>query len=273
MQLPEPDEVKDEIDSPVFGNIFHETMESLYSPLVGKVVEKQDLEKLQKDKILLENEIRKAIAKHYFMEKEPQPKPVKLEGKTLLIFENTKVFLKQLLKIDAGIAPFSLVALEEPYRTELPVTLNGKVQPVWVGGKIDRVDRVGGKLRILDYKTGNVGSLSFKIMDELFEKDAKSPKKEILQALFYTFVLSRNRKDETDFQPAIYSLRQFFSENYSPDIRRDNQNFLFPELEEEFLNLLKSVVEEILSPENRFVQTSHDEKCLYCPYRKICRRY
>jgi CRISPR/Cas system-associated exonuclease Cas4 (RecB family) len=273
MQLPEPDEVKDEIDSPVFGNIFHETMESLYSPLVGKVVEKQDLEKIQKDKILLENEIRKAIAKHYFMEKEPQPKPVKLEGKTLLIFENTKTFLKQLLKIDAETAPFSLVALEEPYKTELPVMLNGKVQPVWIGGKIDRVDRVGGKLRILDYKTGNVGSLSFKTMDDLFEKDVKSPKKEILQALFYTFVLSRNHKNETAFQPVIYSLRQFFSENYSPEIRRDNQSFLFSELEEEFLNFLKSVVEEIFSPENRFVQTRHEEKCRYCPYRKICRRY
>jgi ATP-dependent helicase/DNAse subunit B len=240
---------------------------------VGKVVEKQDLEKIQKDKILLENEIRKAIAKHYFMEKEPPQKPVKLEGKTLLIFENTKTFLKQLLKIDAETAPFSLVALEEPYKTELPVMLNGKVQQVWIGGKIDRVDRVGGKLRILDYKTGNVGSLSFKTMEDLFEKDVKSTRKEILQALFYTFVLSRNHRNETAFQPVIYSLRQFFSENYSPEIRRDNQNFLFSELEEEFLNFLKSVVEEILSPENRFVQTRHEEKCRYCPYRKICRRY
>jgi hypothetical protein len=43
MQLPEPDEVKDEIDSPVFGNIFHETMESLYQPFVGKVINKSDL--------------------------------------------------------------------------------------------------------------------------------------------------------------------------------------------------------------------------------------
>ena len=273
MQLPEPDVVKDEIDSPVFGNIFHETIESLFKPFVGKVVNKIDLEGIQKNKILLENEIRKAIAKHYFKEKEPGEKPVKLEGKTLLIFENTKTFLKQLLKIDAGIAPFTLESLEESYKTELPVELNGVPQKIWLGGKIDRVDRVNGKLRILDYKTGNVDSLSFKNLEELFEKDLKKHKKEILQALIYTCVLSRNKTNENEFQPVIYSLRKFFDETYSPEISWGKQDFSFQEIEAEFLGHLKGLVQEILSPENVFTQTPYVEKCQYCPYNKICQRY
>jgi CRISPR/Cas system-associated exonuclease Cas4 (RecB family) len=273
MQLPEPDEVKDEIDSPVFGNIFHETMESLYQPFVGKVINKSDLENIQKDKILLENEIRKAIAKHYFREKEPGKKPVKLEGKTLLIFENTKTFLKQLLKIDEKLAPFTVESLENGCKTELPVVLNGTPQKIWIGGKIDRVDRVNGKLRILDYKTGNVESLSFRNFEELFEKDVKKHKKEILQALIYTFVLRREKSDEEEFHPVIYSLRKLFDENYSPEISWGKSEFLFREMEEEFAELLKELVQEILSPENVFTQTPHVEKCQYCPYNKICQRY
>ncbi|MBN1987673.1 MAG: PD-(D/E)XK nuclease family protein, partial [Prolixibacteraceae bacterium] len=273
MQLPEPDEVKDEIDSPVFGNIFHETMESLYQPFVGKVVNKSDLENIQKDKILLENEIRKAIAKHYFREKEPGKKPVKLEGKTLLIFENTKTFLKQLLKIDEKLAPFTVESLENSYKTQLPVVLNGTPQKIWLGGKIDRVDRVNGKLRILDYKTGNVESLSFRNFEELFEKDVKKHKKEILQALIYTFVLRREKSDEEEFQPVIYSLRKLFDENYSPEISWGKSEFSFREMEDEFTALLKELVQEILSPENIFTQTPHVEKCQYCSYNKICQRY
>ena len=273
MQLPEPDEVKDEIDSPVFGNIFHETMEALYTPFVGKVINKSDLEQLQKNKVLLENEIRKAIAKHYFKEKEPGKKPVKLEGKTLLIYENTKIFLKQLLQIDKELAPFTLDSLEQQYNMQLPVTLNGKSENIWVGGKIDRVDRVDGKLRILDYKTGNVEAFSFKTLEELFRKDLKKPKKEILQALIYTAVLDVNRPNETDFQPVIYSLRKFFSDSHNPEIQWDKKDFSFPDLKDEFLEELKLLTEEILSPENVFTQTTHEEKCQYCPYNKICQRF
>lgn len=273
MQLPEPDEVKDEIDSPVFGNIFHETVEALYSPFVGKVINKVDLERLQRDKILVENEIRKAIAKHYFKEKEPGKKPVKLEGKTLLIYENTKIFLKQLLQIDKELAPFSLHSLEEQYKMQLPVNLNGELKKIWLGGKIDRVDRVNGKLRILDYKTGNVDAFSFKFLDELFQKDLKKHKKEILQALIYTAVLHVNRPDETDFQPVIYSLRKFFSDTHNPEIKWNNKNLSFSEIENEFLDELQVLAEEIFSPENIFTQTTHEEKCQYCPYNKICQRF
>ncbi len=273
LQLPEPDEVKDEIDSPIFGNIFHETIESLYKPFEGKVLHKQELENIQKNRILVENEIRKAIAKHYFKEKEPGKKPLKLEGKTLLIFENIKIFLQQLLKIDAELAPFTIDSLEESYKTELAVSLKEEPQKIWLGGKIDRVDQVNGKFRILDYKTGNVESLSFKTLEELFDKDLKKHKKEILQALIYTYVLSKNKTLADKFQPVIYSLRKFFDETYSPEIVWDKKDFDFSEIEPEFLELLKSLVQEILSPETIFTQTPHSEKCQYCPYNKICQRF
>ncbi|MDR2910993.1 MAG: PD-(D/E)XK nuclease family protein [Bacteroidales bacterium] len=273
MKLPEQNEVKEEIDSQLFGNILHETIEALYRPFVGKVIKQTDLETIQKDKVQIENKITKAILKHYFKEKGQDEKPVEMEGKVLLIFENTKTFLKQLLKIDGELAPFTIESLEENYKTEFLIELNGISRKIWLGGKIDRVDRVNGKLRNLDYKTGYVYKLQIKNLEELFEKDLKNHKKEILQALIYTYILSKNRTSEENITPVIYDLHKLFDENFSPEINWEKQDFNFSEITHDFSQYLKGLIQEILSPENVFTQTQHNEKCRYCPYSKICQRY
>ena len=272
MQLPEPDDLKEEIDGMIFGNIFHDTMEALYKPFEGKVLNRSDIENIQKNRVLIENEIRKKIAKNYFREKEENTKKVILEGKTLLIYENIKTYLNQLLQVDMELTPFILISLEEKYKTELEIEVNGIKTKINVGGKIDRVDRVNGKIRVLDYKTGYVKSTVFKEVEELFARNLKDPKKEVLQAMIYTWILSVNSK-ETDFQPAIYSLRNLFKENYNYDVRWDKHDFSFSELKEDFISQLKSLLTEIYSSENSFVQTPHIEHCKYCAYKSICQRF
>ena len=271
MQLPEPDDLKEEIDGMIFGNIFHDTMEALYKPFAGKVMNRSDIENIQKNKVLIENEIRKKIAKNYFREEEDTKKVI-LEGKTLLIYENIKTYLNQLLKVDMELTPFTLINLEEKFKTELEIEVNGIKTKINVGGKIDRVDRVNGKTRVLDYKTGYVKSTVFKEVEELFARNLKDPKKEVLQAMIYTWILSVNSK-ETDFQPAIYGLRNLFKDNYNHDVRWDKHGFSFSELKEDFVSELKSLLTEIYSTENSFVQTPHLEHCKYCAYKSICQRY
>ena len=272
MQLPEPDELKEEIDGMIFGNIFHDTMEALYKPFVGKVLTRSDIEYIQKNKVLIENEIRKKIAKNYFKQKEEDTKKVILEGKTLLIYENIKTYLNQLLQVDMELTPFTLVSLEESYKTNLEIEVNGKKAKIYIGGKIDRVDRVNGKLRVLDYKTGYVKSTSFKAVDELFQKDLKDLKKEVLQAMIYAWILSEIT-NESNFQPAIYSLRDLFKEKFNPDITWTQHEFSFSELKVDFVTELKSLLTEIYSTKNSFVQTPHTEHCKYCAYKTICQRF
>ena len=273
LQLPEPDEMKDEIDSPVFGSIFHEVIENLYKPFEGKMVNKADLEKISNNKVLIENEIRKAIGKHYFRQKDPDENKVKLEGKTILIYENTKTFIRRLLEIDIQQAPFQLVSLEGDYQATLNIRTEEKEIPVRIGGKIDRVDSVNGTLRILDYKTGNVESFAFKELEDIFEKDKEKPKKEILQALIYCLIYKRNTEETRDLQPAIYSLRKLFEENFSPEIKQNGKAVSFQQIESEFTEQLQQLVSEIFSNSGKFYQTPHEKYCQYCPYNKICQRY
>jgi CRISPR/Cas system-associated exonuclease Cas4 (RecB family) len=270
--LPEQDEVKEEIDGMIFGNIFHDTIEALYKPFEGKILDKFDIESIQKNKLLIENEIKKQIAIHYFKEKKDSRKKVILEGKTLLIFENIKTYLNQLLKVDKNISPFTIISLEKKYQTSFEISLNNRESIINVGGTIDRVDRVKGTTRVLDYKTGDVKKFSFKAIEDLFIRDEKEPKKEILQALIYTLALSEESKNQ-DIQPAIYCLRKLFKDDFSPNIKWDKHDFSFQELEQELVTNLKELISEIYSTENTFCQTSHVDKCKYCAYKKICQRF
>jgi CRISPR/Cas system-associated exonuclease Cas4 (RecB family) len=272
MQLPEPDEVQEEIDGMIFGNIFHDTMEALYKPLIGKTVTRDVIQNISKNKVLIENEVHKKIAKNYFREKEGSTKTVVLEGKTLLIYENIKTYLAQLFKVDIGFAPFTLVSLEEKYKTQMEIAINGVDMPINIGGKIDRIDRVNGSLRVLDYKTGNVKSKSFKEVGDLFIKDLKDPKKEVLQAMIYSWILW-NHLNETNIKPGIYSLKDLFKDNFNPEINWENHDFSFSELKADFETGLKILLEEIYSPNNIFVQTPHVEHCSYCAYKTICQRF
>jgi len=265
--LPEPDEVKEEIDGAIFGTIFHDTMEVLYFPFVGKTIQKKDIENIRKDEVNIRNEITWQIAKTYLKMKEPITGPVELQGKTLLFFENIKTYLLQLLKIDEEYAPFSIISLETKYKRS--VNVDG--EDVWVGGTIDRLDRKDGITRILDYKTGNVKSFGFKEVEELFLRDEKDPKKEILQALIYSWEISDFVQGE--IQPAIYSLRRFYEKRFDPEVKRNNKAFDFGEIEKEFEQGLSGLVSEIYSKENEFIQTQHSDKCKYCPYSGICRRF
>lgn len=272
LQLPEPEEMKDEIDSMAFGNIFHDAIEQLYLPFRGKTISRSELEGIIKDTRLIEEKITTAIGKFYAKKVAPG-KPVPIEGKARLIFENIKIFIRRLIETDMELAPFQLIGLEEKVNTLVEVMVDQQPVNVYIGGKIDRIDKVNGAIRILDYKTGNVDNLSVGEVGDLFEKDRENNKKEILQALIYSMVFHESRNPGLEIQPGIYSLRKLFADNFSPGIKRNNQKLVYSDVREEFRSHLTTLVGEILSSESSFLQTPHLKNCTYCAYMKICQRY
>ena len=269
--LPEPDELKEEIDGAIFGTIFHEVLEELYTPFVGKMITVADFEKMQHDRIRLDNLILRKIRKVYL--KQPEEAGTFIpEGKTILFFENLKIYIEKLLNIDREIAPFIIVSLEKSCKTSIAVEIDGEERQIFVGGKIDRIDKVNGEMRIIDYKTGNVGSLIFKDVEELFRKDEKNPKKEILQALIYSLVVQEST-NETAIKPAIFSLRKLFSDNFDPYIKMDKTELTISAIKEEFTGNLKILLSEIYASTGNYEQTPHTEHCQYCAYNNICQQY
>lgn len=267
--LKEPDEVKEDIDGAIFGNVFHRTLEALYKPFESKVIDRVHFDKMLGDKTMLLNEITRQIAINYLKRPENNLGRIELKGKALLVRENVLFYLRRVLKIDRELAPFTVVSLEQKYKRS--ISLNGR--ELYIGGDIDRVDRVNGRLRVIDYKTGQVEKLKLSGVDALFERDAKNPPKTILQALIYVWGLSTIFPQE-DITPVIYSLKSIFTNPFDGEIKLtvEKREVSFSEIKNDFERELQALVTEIYSENNVFTQTVYQDKCKYCPYADICRR-
>ena len=152
--LKTPDEVSAEIDSALFGTIFHRSAELAYGDLSanGKEIRKEDLERLLRDDVRLQGYVDRAFKEEFFhvdLNERPEYNGVQLI--------NSKVigsYLRQLLRNDLQYAPFSMVGMEKKVQEEVTVNTPESPIKIRIGGTIDRMDCKGDTLRIVDYKTG-----------------------------------------------------------------------------------------------------------------------
>ena len=269
--LPEPDEVSEEIDSRLFGNIFHRAAEELYNHTQG-ILTGEWFDKKIKDNPAIESAIRKAFASEYFKIDESESRRIEFDGHARIVFGFVRSYLKQLLNYDKQFIPIEIISLEEKYVWNFPVNLGSRQVKIPIGGIIDRLDRAGGRLRAIDYKTGNVKSLSFKDVDSLFDGTLKETKKEAFQALLYCLVLKKTRFSKEDVSPGIYAVRKLFDNSFSPELKYNSNPLLFETIESEFEERLGNLIQEIFSEGAEFLQTEVTAHCSMCPYKIICHR-
>ncbi|BAX80987.1 PD-(D/E)XK nuclease family protein [Labilibaculum antarcticum] len=272
--LKEPDVVLEEIDPPTFGNLFHSVLEELYKPFSGKTIQKEDLEGLRKNKNLLDQVLKDAFRTIYFKLKKDQP--MEIGGRNLLIFDILKKFIDRILILDQKFAPFEIVSLEGKYKIQLPIGEKAD-RVVNISGLIDRVDKLGDAIRILDYKTGKA-DLIFKDIASLFEKEGKNKNKAAFQTLLYCLFYDENYKPDLAISPGIYSLKEFFSDGFDCTLaqKEGRGNAIrvddYRMFKAEFVEGLKELLEEIFNQDIPFSQVENKDICRTCVYSEICHR-
>ena len=270
-RLNEPEEISEEVDPIIFGLLFHDVMEKLYQPFIGKIIDNIDIESIIENIGLVDETILNSFRKVYFKGIKPQDE-VKLAGRNWLIYEVVKKYVGQVLKVDLIRCPFEIVGLEEKVKTTFPIYDSGK--SVLIGGTIDRIDRIEGALHILDYKTGSV-KLSYNMLGSLFDKQDKMRNKAAFQTLVYSYILYRDQSNLSAIYPGIYALRSIFEEDFDASLRSKeigNQPVEFVSIAEQFELLFRELLEEIFNVEIPFTQTTIEKHCEYCAYRQICRK-
>jgi len=271
--LKTPDEVSAEIDSALFGTIFHLSAQLAYTDLTanGKMIQREDLERLLRDEIKLQGYVDQAFKQELF-KVAPEEKP-EYNGVQLI---NSKVivsYLKQLLRNDLQYTPFEMVAMEK--KVSEKITIQTALGPLTLrlGGTIDRMDAKEGTLRIVDYKTG--GPKIPANIEQLFTPSETRPNY-IFQTFLYAAIMSR--KQPLMVAPALLYIHRAASESYSPVIEMGEprkpkipvNNFAF--FEDEFRERLQALLEEIFDEKEPFTQTEDMKKCAYCDFKVICKR-
>ena len=273
-----PDRISDELDSSVFGTIFHQAAESFYHE-IGRtggqkrfapfVVEKSHLEAyLRPDAdYLIRKWVSKAFEKVYF--KGRTVDETQYNGEQLINFNVICKMLKRLIEFDSAQTPFSVIGLEwkDYYFFDLeayPVKLK-------IGGIIDRLQEKDGKLLILDYKTGG-SAKSFRALEDLVsEKDKRAS--HIFQTFVYASVLIRLDESPLPIVPGLLYMQDINKENYSPVIEYEKEPITdFRDINQGFEKLYLQKISSLFNPEIPFQQTAFDSNCTNCEFKELCNR-
>ena len=263
--LREPEELLEEVDARMLGNLLHKSAELLYKPFEGEQLSKAQLDELTKDQFLGEL-VHKAFEKEFFKGRTISDK--ELKGRNLIVADILESYLKQILKVDSRLEGLKILALEKRVHGVVETECESKGVRVRIGGVIDRLDETEGVMRIIDYKTGS-DQESVKDIPALFEQGNSHGA--ILQLLLYTLLLQKELNPEKLIVPGLYKMQSLYDDEFDFRFRINRQPFSGArDILEEVNAGLKQVISEIFHPSIHFDQVNDEKICAYCSYRSIC---
>jgi len=272
----EPEEMSEEVDHALFGKLIHKVLEYLYDPGAphlpdGGVMTAALLQEMKKKH--LEQAVDAAVRKVLFDGK--AERDVSLTPLQTIIRAMIINYVKKVLDYDMQLAPLTPLDVEKTICDRLTVRAGGRNFAVSLGGTIDRIDRVAGRVRIIDYKTGGGGAdkMKFGSIEELFDRERANRRQEVFQILMYAMMY----EDATPPEPVLYFLRDMFRSTALQQLKagtgRTKEVFRFGTAEkQEFRRLLGELVNEIFDPSVPFDMTQKEEHCRYCPYKPLCEK-
>lgn len=242
LNIYEPEE--DSISPRVIGIIFHESIEEIYRPLIGKKINKRDLLKAHS---AIEEKIKKAFVKNGFNNLK--------KGKGLIIYEVIKNGISTLIKneikeIESG-NEIELIALEAKMSCELEI--KGLENSVKLKGVVDRIDIRNGIVRIIDYKTGAVRPNEVVIKDMDSSVDVANTK--AMQLMCYALMYFKNFPKCINAEAGLISLRDLRKGIIKFGVRqtrKEKDHLIDKRKIIEFEKKLKKLITEIMDPKINF---------------------
>lgn len=266
-KVKEPDEVEEDLDARVLGNFLHEVMELFYRDVQKRknsnIVEAEDFKNAE---AIVDALIDQVFIESYKLE---PGKPVQYEGQRLVVREIVKRFAHRILEMDKAYSPFNIEVLEQG-GLDYKVPIDKYPGSTLLSGKIDRVDRKGNLVRVIDYKTGR-DKLDFDSVASLFSRDGKR-NKAAFQTLLYALLYKANSaKTSSKIVPGLINRMNLFDKDFKFGLKV-GKNFVedVEPLLHDFDHHLKTLLEELYDPNVPFDQTTDLELCRYCAYQRIC---
>lgn len=275
--IQEKEEVKEEVDASVFGNIAHYSMEFLYKGFQDRKkrdwLDKNDFEDLKKNWVY--PAIEKAVRKFYHLEEEAD---TKLSGQMAIVRDVLKKYIVRLLEIDEDAAPFTILSMEFAHEATFEIDTTTGPKKLGLRGLIDRVDQQGQIVRLIDYKSGG-DKKNFPNVESLFDRENKQRNKAAMQTMFYGLLYQSMFPSNTmALKPALFNFKEIFQDDFNPYLQEKSGRSSaievndYRDYQKGYENGLKNLLEEMYHPEVPFDQTDDLEKCKYCAYKEICGR-
>lgn len=266
--IKEKEEIAEELDHCLLGNIFHECAESLYATVAHETITPAIIDRFLHNPSILDEHIKRSYLSFY----DQQVSQLIDSGSNELILTIIRKYLTQMFRYDRQIAPFRMISLEKKYSFPIRIGSGKTARTVHIGGIIDRVDETEGAIRIIDYKTGS-DTTTFKSFESLIDGCHPSRNKAAFQTMLYCLMFGHGHPQDKPLQPGIYSTKLLFTPDYTPILQYDKDPVInFDRYREEFEGLLKQLLEKLFSHQEAFTPTANEKNCNSCPYATICRK-
>ncbi|MDD2715882.1 MAG: PD-(D/E)XK nuclease family protein [Candidatus Wallbacteria bacterium] len=247
-------DLAEESQAVALGSLVHTILERLFTGV--KNLNHQEIRRLQD---ILPRIIDTAYSENY---------PI-LEGEILIGKKLVEKRLEDLLKLESrrfSEIPGRLVGLEHEIRGEFP---HGGLR---FQGKLDRVEKQGFTLRIIDYKTGNVDFLKPRIR-EILESDSPISERTEMKRLIRSFQLPlylhliREEETASDLDACWFAIKQVELVSIFGKTNPKEKE----ELLDRILDSCRQLTAEMLDPETPFENQCRDAKeCGSCSFRHLC---
>lgn len=237
----ETDEIEEELSVKNYGNLVHYSLQEVYEELKGKILKENDLKNSIK---AIDEYINTAINK---LKHQPE---FYEKGMNFIHRAIAKKVIETILAHDLDLVKsgntLEIIDIEKRFENvDFYLNDNDKIS---FFGFIDRIDRLNGTLRIIDYKTAKIKNLTVKIdEDKIDEYFHNSERKQALQLCIYQYVVENLPEFwGMPVETGIWSFAEAKKGVVSLQFEKGNI--------EDAMKSVKSLIEEILNPEINFIQ-------------------
>ncbi|MCJ8154345.1 PD-(D/E)XK nuclease family protein [Chryseobacterium sp. SSA4.19] len=237
----ESDEIEEELSVKNYGNLVHYTLQEVYEVLKGKVLKENDLKQsIAAIDQYIETAIEKLKHQPEFYEK----------GMNFIHKAIAKKVIGNILNYDLDLVKtgnaLEIIAIEKRFEhVDFYLDDNDKIS---FFGFIDRIDKLNGTLRIIDYKTAKIKNLVVKIDDEkITEYFHNNDRKQALQLCIYQYVV-QSLPEFWGFpiETGIWSFAEAKKGVVSLQFEKGDIDVA--------MKSVKSLIEEILNPQINFIE-------------------
>ena len=302
LRIRREDDAEEGISADIIGNIFHDTAEFFYEWLQERygtncITANMLCEEKGENKFVIKESIHRELQRmlhtvfdvcwfHPTEEFDRLPEirrrfnlaiqkslPIKgsdYKGTALIAHDVLLRYLQELIRYDARHAPFRIIGAEKERTIVLP--LKGAGGSVKVGGRIDRIDEMEGRLRIIDYKTGSHEPKKDKVKMENVVSLTAPHERYYLQTFIYALAEMQRKEATLPIQPVLFFPIKAAAGDYDPSLMIDGEvvNDFANQHAEAFREGLQEILADIFNPEKPFTCTTDTKVCEYCKLQQIC---
>lgn len=241
-------EVEENVAANTLGTIVHDTLEKIYTPLIGKFLEENQLKALKsKVRSLVKKEFESSYTGGDFS-----------RGKNLIAFNVITKYIENFIDLEIEEVKghqIKILGLEE--KLSIKLNIPELDFPVELKGKLDRIDEKDGELRIIDFKTGRMEKSQVEIVD-WEDITTEYERTKAFQLLCYSMMYMGKRNINT-LQAGIISIKKLneglfnFATKESKNSRNKNISITKDTIDQ-FSQQLKRLILEICDPNIPFTE-------------------